>query len=96
MLCSKHFEDNCFEQDRKLSDSIGFGKRQACLNSEALPTILQKAFLKRKSLISQTPPFTTHIACTCCHSCALTTFVPAQNEFNLGNSSSFTFPIILP
>ena len=26
VLCSKHFKGHCFEQDSKLSDSMGLGK----------------------------------------------------------------------
>ena len=61
MLCSKHFEDNCFEKDRKLSDSIGFGKRQACLNSEALTNYTSEGISEKKEPdISNTSIYNTH------------------------------------
>lgn len=56
VLCSKHFEDHCFQQDSKLSESMGLGKRKARLRVDAIPTLFEKpATLKRNSAASETP-----------------------------------------
>ena len=35
-LCSRHFEDSCFEPDIKLSEAMGLGKRNAHLVANAI------------------------------------------------------------
>lgn len=48
-LCSKHFEDHCFEPYSKLSESLGLSKVKSLLKPDAVPTIFEKpASLKRK------------------------------------------------
>ena len=48
VLCNLHFEDWCFEQDSKLTESIG--KKRPRLKPDAVPTIFEKpASLKRKN-----------------------------------------------
>ena len=41
-LCSKHFEQHCFENYGKLSDSLKIGKVRALLKPGAIPTIFVK------------------------------------------------------
>ncbi len=39
VLCSQHFEPSCFMADSILSQSLGFGKKRACLKPDAVPTL---------------------------------------------------------
>ena len=39
MLCSKHFEQSCFEKDTFLTQSLGLGKKKARLNPDAVPVL---------------------------------------------------------
>ena len=41
-LCSKHFEQHCFENYGKLSESLKIGKVRALLKPGAIPTIFVK------------------------------------------------------
>lgn len=57
VLCRKHFEDWCFEQDSKLYDSFGLGKKQSRLKSDAVPTLFEKpALLKRTIPATESNP----------------------------------------
>ena len=53
VLCSKHFEDGCFELDSQLAKAMGM-KRKVRLKPNGLPTLFEKpASLKRKSSASE-------------------------------------------
>lgn len=53
VLCSKHFEDDCFELDSKFAKAMGL-KRKVRLRPNASPTLFEKpASLKRKSSASE-------------------------------------------
>ena len=53
-LCSRHFEDSCFEPDSKLSEAMGLGKRKARLKANVIPTIFEKpASFKRRAPASE-------------------------------------------
>ena len=53
VLCSKHFENHCFEPFSKIPASLGL-KAKPLLKKDAVPTIFEKlSVLKRK-----TPTFT--------------------------------------
>ena len=41
-LCSKHFEEHCFENYSKLSESMGLRKVKSLLKLDAVPTILER------------------------------------------------------
>lgn len=56
VLCNKHFEDSCFEQDSKLAVSMGLGRRKPRLKADAIPTLFAKpACMKRKVPSSEMP-----------------------------------------
>ena len=56
VLCSKHFEDWCFDPGSKLSEAMGLGKTKARLNADAIPTIFEKpSSLKRKIPAAKSP-----------------------------------------
>ena len=56
VLCSKHFEKSCFEQGTLLMQSLGLGKKKACLKPDALPTSFSRpTSLKRKSQLEAVP-----------------------------------------
>ena len=49
-LCSKHFEEHCFEIYSKLSESLGLGKVKSLLKPDAVPTIFERpSSAKRKA-----------------------------------------------
>ena len=49
-LCSKHFEEHCFEPYSKLSAALGLDKVKSLFKPDAVPTIFEKpASLKRKT-----------------------------------------------
>ena len=49
LLCSKHFEEWCFEQDSNLSVGLGLGKGKTRLKPDAIPTLFERpVLLKRK------------------------------------------------
>ena len=48
-LCSKHFEEHCFEPYSQLPMSLGLGKVKALLKADAIPTLFERpAPMKRK------------------------------------------------
>ena len=47
-LCSKHFEDDCFQPNSKLAESLGVGKVRVLLKKGAIPTIFERPSKKRK------------------------------------------------
>ena len=56
VLCSKHFEGSFFEQGTLLVQSLGLGKKKACLKPDAVPTLFSRSTsLKRKGLLEAVP-----------------------------------------
>lgn len=53
-LCSKHFEEDCFQPYSKLAESLGVGKVRVLLKTDAIPTIFERPSEKRK--ISSSEP----------------------------------------
>lgn len=41
VLCSQHFEQDCFMPDSILSQSLGLGKKRICLKPDAVPTLFK-------------------------------------------------------
>ena len=50
VLCSQHFEPSCFMADSILSQSLGLGKKRACLKPDAVPTLFSKRRAEGESL----------------------------------------------
>ncbi len=48
VLCSQHFEPSCFMADSILSQSLGLGKKRACLKPDAVPTLFSKPVCERR------------------------------------------------
>ena len=54
-ICSKHFEETCFQPYSKFTESLGMGKVRALLKPGGIPTIFERSSpLKRSSRISFT------------------------------------------
>ena len=52
MLCSKHFEEYCFEIYSKLSESLGLGKIKSLLKPDADPTIFERSSSSKRKASS--------------------------------------------
>ncbi len=52
VVCSKHFEDHCFEQDNKIALAMGLNKRKPRLMPNALPTLFEKPVNQKRSSVS--------------------------------------------
>ena len=50
VLCSKHFEDSCFEDSTRLSEAMGMKKMKLRLKPNAVPTIFAKPPLLKRPL----------------------------------------------
>ena len=57
VLCSKHFEESCFETDTLLMGSLGLGKKKIYLKADAVPTLFSKPIsaLKRTTPSEASP-----------------------------------------
>ena len=47
-LCSKNFEDDCFQPYSKLAEFLGVGKVRVLLKTGAIPTVFERLSNKRK------------------------------------------------
>lgn len=56
VLCSQHFEQACFMPDTILSQSLGLGKKRACLKPDAVPTLFTKPVTAKRNLQVDNPP----------------------------------------
>ncbi len=50
-----HFEDSCFEQERKLSETMGLGKRKPRLKADAVPTLFEKPVSSKRKTPTAAP-----------------------------------------
>ena len=56
-LCSQYLKQLCFMADSMLLQSLGLGKRSACLKPDAVPTLFNKLVSeKRKAKGESLPP----------------------------------------
>ena len=52
MLCSKHFEEDCFEKEVVIAASLGISRRRK-LKPSAVPSIFKKRFIKPDTISGQ-------------------------------------------
>ena len=56
VLCSRHFEQSCFEDSTLLSLSLGLGKKKARLKTDAVPTLFSKPTSQKRKATSVIDP----------------------------------------
>jgi len=53
--CSQHFESACFMVNSILSQSLGLGKKRACLKPDAIPTLFTKLISGKETKTDNLP-----------------------------------------